>query len=97
MHYDALLEFIPLYHVFSQVAYPAAVQKYARFFQHLSHPAPGRGSTGVHEAGFGRWNPETLSLRDEQIPTLSVVDDTFTTYRDQMEAVIRRARQRAGI
>jgi hypothetical protein len=51
----------------------------------------------VHEAGFGRWNPETLSLRDEQIPTLSVVDDTFTAYRDQMEAVIRRARQRAGI
>jgi len=97
MHYDALLEFIPLYHVFSQVAYPAAVQKYARFFQHLSHPAPGRGSTGVHEAGFGRWNPETLSLRDEQIPTLNVVDDPFTTYRDQMEAVIRRARQRAGI
>jgi hypothetical protein len=97
MHYDTLLEFIPLYHVFSQFAYPAAVQKYARFFQHLSHPAPGRGSTGVHEAGFGRWNPETLSLRDEQIPTLSVVDDTFTAYRDQMEAVIRRARQRAGI
>jgi len=97
MHYDALLEVIPFYHVFSQFAYPAAVQKYARFFQHLSHPAPGRGSTGVHEAGFGRWNPETLSLRDEQIPTLNVVDDTFTTYRDQMEAVIRRARQRAGI
>lgn len=97
MHYDALLEFIPLYHVFSQFAYPDATHKYARFFQHLSHPAPGRGSTGVHEAGFNRWNPQTLSLRPEQIPTLSVVDDTFTTYRDQMEAVIRRARERAGI
>lgn len=97
MHYDALLEFLPLYHSFSQFAVPSAVQKYARFFQHLSHPAPGRGSTGVHEAGFGRFRTDTLSLNDAQIPTLNVVDDTFEKHRSVMEAVIQRAKQRAGI
>ena len=44
--YDALLEFIPLYHVYSPHGVP-----YARFFSHLSHPAPGRGSSGVTSRG----------------------------------------------
>jgi len=97
MHYDALVEFIPMYHSFGQTLAADVVQRHARFFQHLSHPAPGRGSTGVHEAGFGRWNPETLSLSDTAIPTLNVVDDTFDRYRAEMDAVIQRARSRAGI
>jgi hypothetical protein len=88
--YDALLEFIPLYHVYTPRAIP-----FARFFSHLSHPAPGRGSSGVHESGFGPWDPATLSLsrRDGLIPTLMVVDDTFTTHRDEMAAVIARANE----
>jgi hypothetical protein len=88
--YDALLEFIPLYHA----SYSAQYVPYARFFSHLSHPAPGRGSTGVHEAGFGRWDPATLSLskREGLIPTLNVVDDTFAKYRDQMTALIAQAK-----
>jgi hypothetical protein len=73
------------------------VQRHARFFQHLSHPAPGRGSTGVHEAGFGRWNPRTLSLTDDTIPTLNVVDDTFSTYRTEMDAVIQEAKRRVRL
>ncbi len=87
--YDALLEFIPLYHVHSPHGVP-----YARFFSHLSHPAPGRGSSGVHESGFNRWDQATLSLskREGLIPTLNVVDDTFTKYRDQMAAVIAQAK-----
>jgi hypothetical protein len=94
MHYDALLEFIPMYH-----AGPAVplIQKYAHFFQHLSHPAPGRGSSGVHESGFGRWDPTTLSLSPNQIPTLNIVDDTFDKYRNEMDAVIAESRRRAGI
>jgi hypothetical protein len=89
-HYDALLEFIPLYQVFSPAAVP-----FVRFFSHLSHPAPGRGSSGVHESGFGSWDPETLGLARRQglIPTLSVVDDTFTQHKDEMTAVIRQARE----
>jgi hypothetical protein len=91
--YDALLEFIPLYHVYSPRAVP-----FARFFSHLSHPAPGRGSSGVHESGFSRWDAATLALskRDGLIPTLMVVDDTFTQYRDQIAAVIARAKAWGG-
>jgi hypothetical protein len=93
-HYDALLELIPLYQVHSAHAVP-----FARFFSHLSHPAPGRGSSGVHESGFSRFDPKTLSLprREGLIPTLTVVDDTFTTHRSEMAAVIREARLRAGL
>jgi hypothetical protein len=52
----------------------------------------------VHESGFGRFDPETLSLaqRDGLIPTLNVVEDTFTTNRDVAAAVIRRAAEWAG-
>ncbi|MBC7671464.1 MAG: hypothetical protein H7247_03500 [Polaromonas sp.] len=63
----------------------------------LSSPAPGRGSSGVHESGFGHFNQETLSLSPSAIPTLQVVDDTFTAHRDVMAAIIRKARERAGI
>ena len=97
MHYDALLEFIPMYHSFGQTLIADRIQRHARFFQHLSHPAPGRGSTGVHEAGFGRWNPRTLSLTEQTIPTLNVVDDTFDTYRDEMDAVMSEAKKRSGL
>ena len=86
MLYDALLGFIPLY----QASNSRYARKYARFFSHLSHPAPGRGSSGVHESGFGRWDPERLGLRPGTIPTLNVVDDTFTTYREAMAAVIAK-------
>jgi hypothetical protein len=97
MHYDALLEFLPLYHAGGGGLGGPFVQRHAKFFSHLSHPAPGRGSTGVHEAGFGRFNPDTLSLNATAIPTLQVVDDTFASHRETMRAIIRRARERAGI
>jgi hypothetical protein len=93
MPYDALYEFIPMYHAGGGARW----QKYAKFFSHLSAPAPGRGSSGVHESGFGRFNTETLGLNPNTIPTLQVVDDTFTKYRDTMSAIIARAKQRAGI
>lgn len=96
MHYDALLSFLPLYQSFSQWEVRDEVERYARFFQHLSHPAPGRGSSGVHESGFNAWNPHTLSLREGQIPTLAIVDDTFSTYRSEMEAVVAKAKEMAG-
>lgn len=97
MSYDALLSAIPLFHVFSEGGYPAAFGKYCRAFEHLSHPAPGRGSSGVHESGFGHFDPETLSINDRQIPTITVVDDTFDRYREVMAAIISRAKKRAGI
>lgn len=93
MPYDALHGFIPMYHAGNGPVW----HKYSRFFQHLSSPAPGRGSSGVHESGFGRFNNETLSLSPLAIPTLQVVDDTFAKYRDVMAAIIARAKERAGI
>jgi hypothetical protein len=93
MSYDALLSCIPAYQVFSEYAYPAAFSKYSRAFQHLSRPAPGRGSSGVHESGFGHFDPKTFNLTEHQIPTITVVDDTFDRYRDVMAAIIARAQQ----
>jgi hypothetical protein len=90
--YDALLALMPLFHVYSP-----HFTKYARAFEHLSHPAPGRGSSGVHESGFNRWNQATFSVRPGPIPTLSVVDDTFPKYRAEMTGVIARAKEMAGI
>lgn len=93
MPYDALHGFLPVYHAGGGPLW----QKYSRFFSHLSAPAPGRGSSGVHESGFGRFNTETLGLSPNAIPTLQVVDDTFSKHRDTMAAVIAKAKQRAGI
>jgi hypothetical protein len=93
--YDALLSVLPVYQIFPSWGYPPAFHKYCRAFNHLSHPAPGRGSTGVHEAGFGHFNPKTLSLNPHQIPTITVVDDTFEKYRHVMLEIINRAKARA--
>jgi len=92
--YDALFTLFPLFHVYSKPG-----MKYCRFFSHLSHPAPGRGSSGVHESGFGRFNEQTLSLAAAggAIPTLSVVDDTFSKHQDVMAAVIAKAKELGGI
>jgi hypothetical protein len=51
----------------------------------------------VHESGFGRFNAETLGLSPNAIPTLQVVDDTFTQHRETMAAIIAAAKARAGI
>jgi hypothetical protein len=96
MHYDALMACIPVYQVPSSPAYPAAMTKYARSFQHLSRPAPGRGSTGVHEDGFRKFQA-TMPREKLTIPTITVVDDTFEKYRDVMAQLISAAKERAGI
>lgn len=93
MPYDALYEFIPMFHAGGGGRW----RKYANFFQHLSAPAPGRGSTGVHEAGFQRFRTETLGLNATAIPTLQVVEDTFTAHRPMMASIIAEAKKRAGI
>ena len=93
MPYDALYEFIPLF----QVGLAPRWRKYARAFQHLSTPAPGRGSTGVHEAGFWDNKAQPLGLSPTAIPTLQVVDDTFTKHRESMAAIIAVAKVRAGL
>lgn len=85
--YDALHGFIPMF----QVGLGPRWRVYSRNFQHLSSPAPGLGSSGVHEQGFGHFDPATYNLSPGSIPTLQVVDDTFGTQRAAMEGVIRSA------
>jgi hypothetical protein len=97
MYYDALMSVIPVFQVFSDRAYPQATLKYIRAYHHLSRPAPGRGSSGVHESGFHYFNPKTLDLNPHQIPTITVVDDTFDRYRNVIAQIIQRAKKRAGI
>jgi hypothetical protein len=94
MSYDAQMSYLPVYHVFPAAGYTPGFQKYCRAFQHISTPAPGRGSSGVHESGFGHFDPKTLSLTPNQIPTITVVDDTFEQHRDTMAAMIQRAKER---
>jgi hypothetical protein len=83
---------LPLCHVFSAGDCPAGFHKYCRAFQHLSSTVPGRGSSGVHESGLGHFDPQTLSLRKEQM----VVDNAFEHHRDVMAEIIRRARERSA-
>ncbi|MFN8668829.1 MAG: hypothetical protein U0164_16735 [Gemmatimonadaceae bacterium] len=93
MPYDAQHAFIPVYHAGNGPLW----RKYSKFFSHLSAPAAGRGSTGVHEWGFSPFNNETLGLNPNAIPTLQVVDDTFTKHRDTMAAIVAAAKKRAGL
>ena len=92
MQYDALMGIIPMSHAARYPLYPEGNYGHVASFSHLSHPAPGRGSTGVHEAGFGRYRP--VSLTQREIPTITFADDTFDKWRDLAEADIAVARQR---
>jgi len=91
MLYDAQMACIPMSQVTRYSQYPAGHDAYVRSFQHLSRPAPGRGSSGVHESGFARYVPEIASAQ-RAIPTLTVVDDTFTQNREAMADYIARAK-----
>ena len=59
MPYDALHGFIPMYHAGGG----RGGEVLAHSSQHLSAPAPGRGSSGVHEWGFGRFNTRRSACR----------------------------------
>jgi hypothetical protein len=95
MLYDAQMACIPMSQVTRYSQHPAGHDAYVRSFQHLSHPAPGRGSTGVHEAGFGVYQGE-IAPEQRAIPTLTVVDDTFTRNRRAMAAYIAEAKAWGG-
>jgi hypothetical protein len=37
----------------------------------------GRGSSGLHESGFARFDPKIVPAETLIVPTITVVDDTF--------------------
>jgi hypothetical protein len=58
-----------------------------------------RGLAVGPRVGFSPFDPRTLSMprREGLLPTMTVVDDTFTAHQTEMTAVIREARSRAGL
>ena len=92
MQYDAQMGIIPMSHAARYPLYPQGNFDHVASFAHLSHPAPGRGSTGVHEAGFRQYRP--VSVTQREIPTITFADDTFDKWRDLVEADIAVASQR---
>jgi hypothetical protein len=49
----------------------------------------------VHEAGFGHYKPD-IAPNQRAIPTITIVDDTFSTQREAMSAYIAQAKKRAA-
>lgn len=95
--YDGLLGVTPLVHSHSQLPknWKYFFLKYARMAYHLSFPAPGSGSTGVHELGYSSFTiPDP---REDIIPTLSIVDDTIKNYPIDVQAVINSAKEYARL
>lgn len=92
--YDALLPLIPLYHTQIFPAHVEAFTRYARQAYHLSLRAPGAGSTGVHEAGFGEYVPQAFS--PILIPTLPIVDDTLPDHAEDALRIIGLAKEYAA-
>jgi hypothetical protein len=86
------MAYIPMSQVVRYAQYPAGADAYIRSYQHLSRPSPGRGSTGVHESGFGVYEPH-IKAEQRAIPTLTVVDDTFDAHRDAMADYITQAKR----
>ena len=95
--YDGLLGVTPLVHAHGQLPknWRYFFLKYARMAYHLSFPAPGSGSTGVHEQGYSRFTVPDPA--EDIIPTLSVVDDTIRKYPMDVERVIISAKEYARL
>src|SRR5262249_39171982 len=91
MLYDAQMAYMPMSQVARYALFPQGQDAYIRNFQHLSRPAPGRGSSGVHEEGFGTYAP-VIAAGQRAIPTLTVVHDTFSQHRQEMSEYIARAK-----
>lgn len=91
--FDALLGIFPLAQqwlfVDRDLRLPQLLTRYARTTGHLAEPAPGAGSTGVHEAGFLPRGPG-LALPGH-VPAVSVVDDTLRLHADELAARCRAA------
>lgn len=92
MQYDAQMGIIPMAHVSRYAQYPQAHYDHVASFSHLSRPAPGSGATGVHEAGYGKYQPVTLEQRE--IPTITFAGDTWERHLALAEADIATANLR---
>lgn len=95
--YDALLTVFPMNQTWVDMTVPPRFDdlpmRYSRLLGHLKDGAPGAGSTGVHEGGTST-NSKPLH-RNGFVPSLAVVDDTFTKHRADVLAFCRALAGRA--
>jgi hypothetical protein len=91
--FDALLALFPVNQSWlgtdRAMRVPELMTRFARGLGHLSAPAPGSGSTGVHENGWG--TPSAVAAVAGHVATVSVVDDTLTDHADALRAACRAA------
>ena len=73
--------------------YRGFLNRFCRMTHHLSHAAPGPGSTGVHESGFRQISSEQVQ-QPSFLPTLAIVDGTLPKYEKECERVIEIANKR---
>jgi hypothetical protein len=92
--YDALLGITPLTQWGGPAHWPGIFDRYARSTPHLCYPSPCRGSTGVHEFGYGPFAMPTLVK--EQIPMVTIVDGTVGAAPDRLMDYVKLAEEYAG-
>ena len=102
--YDGLMPLYPLVHSVTGKDsgvlrnWPTVFDRYCRTTYHLIHPAPGRGSSGVYEAGY--LDPFEPDPNLNAIPAISFVNDTLHDHRHAIDRHIEIAKtymQRKGI
>ncbi len=92
--WDGLLPIFPIYQRSSKWRQvPSWVGRYARLMGHICDGEASRGSTGVFESGYAPY--ERLPDEPFYLPTLAFVDGTLEGARDEINAVIALADQRA--
>jgi len=98
--YDGIMPAYPLVHQHHTLPeeHVDVFTRYCRMTYHLTHPAPGRGSTGVYERGF--LPPEVPDPDRDIIPAIAFVEDTLSEHAREVNRRIEIAKQygkRTGI
>ena len=90
--FDALLGLFPVNQTWhdpsAEFRCPDVMSRFARALPHLSVAAPGAGSTGVHEAGWGTPPRVDSPLAPGTLRAISFVDDTLADHADAVAAIL---------
>ncbi len=95
--FDALLSVFPVNQTWhdpsARFRCPDVMSRFARALPHLSTPAPGRGSTGVHENGWGSPPQPGAPMAPGTLRNISFVDDTLRDYASHVELLLAEVDQ----
>jgi hypothetical protein len=91
--YDALGAITPVSQIGAPAQWDQIFSRYCRTFAHLMWGDPGRGSSGVHEAGYTGFG----LVQDSPYwwPTVTIVDGTIEKAPEKVESVIEQAHRYA--